>query len=83
MRKVEVEPEPMPKPDRVPVTPADKTGVTDPIGMLAIPVSPGPLTPSLCERRIPVFDGASRAGYRALARRDRAGGDRPVYRPGA
>lgn len=61
VRKVALEPEPMPKPDRVPVTAADKTGVTDPIGMLAVPASPGPLTPSLCERRIPVFDGASRA----------------------
>lgn len=61
VRKAEVEPEPSPKPDRVPVTAADTSGVTDPIGMLAVPVGPGPLTPSLCERRIPVFDGASRA----------------------
>lgn len=61
VRKVELEPEPMPKPDRVPVTAADTTRVTDPIGMLAVPVGPGPLAPSLCERRIPVFDGASRA----------------------
>ena len=61
VRKVELEPEPMPKPDRVPVTKADRTGVTDPIGMLAVPAGPGPLAPSLCERRIPVFDGASRA----------------------
>ncbi len=61
VRTVELQPEPMPKPDRVPVTAADKRGVTDPVGMLAIPMSPGPLTPTLCERRIPVFDGASRA----------------------
>ncbi len=61
VRKVELDPEPAPKPDRVPVTAADKTGVTDPIGMLAIPAGPGPLTSALCERRIPVFDGASRA----------------------
>lgn len=61
VRKAEVEPEPSPKPDRVPVTAADKSGVTDPVGMLAVPAGPGPLTPSLCERRIPVFDGASRA----------------------
>ena len=57
----EVEPEPAPKPDRVPVTAADRTGVTDPIGMLAVPVGPGDLAPALCDRRIPVFDGATRA----------------------
>ncbi|WP_409567559.1 DUF3108 domain-containing protein [Methylobacterium sp. J-030] len=61
VRKAEVEPEPAPKPDRVPVTAADRVGVTDPIGMLIIPIGPAPLTPSLCDRRIPVFDGATRA----------------------
>lgn len=61
VRKTEVEPEPAPKPDRVPLKPADTANVTDPIGMLAIPVSGGPLTPNLCDRRIPVFDGATRA----------------------
>ncbi|SFL62666.1 DUF3108 domain-containing protein [Methylobacterium pseudosasicola] len=61
VRKSEVEPAPVPKPDRVPVTAADTRSVTDPIGMLAVPVGPGPLVPSLCDRRIPVFDGAVRA----------------------
>ncbi len=61
VRRAEVEPEPAPKPDRVPVTAADRSGVTDPIGMLAVPVGPGPLAPALCDRRIPVFDGATRA----------------------
>lgn len=61
VRRAVVEPEPVPKPDRVPVTPADTTGVTDPIGMLAVPAGPGPLEPGLCDRRIPVFDGATRA----------------------
>lgn len=61
VRRAEVEPEPMPKPDRVPVTAADRTGVTDPVGMLAVPAGAAPLAATLCERRIPVFDGASRA----------------------
>ena len=61
VRKAELEPAPVPKPDRVPVTAADTAGVTDPIGMLAVPVGSGPLMPSLCDRRIPVFDGAVRA----------------------
>ena len=67
VRKAEVEPEPQPKPDRVPVTAADTTGVTDPIGMLAVQVGPGPLEPAMCDRRIPVFDGATRADI-ALSR---------------
>ncbi|TXN42098.1 DUF3108 domain-containing protein [Methylobacterium sp. WL30] len=67
VRKAEVEPEPQPKPDRVPVTAADTTNVTDPIGMLAVQVGPGPLVPAMCDRRIPVFDGAARADI-ALSR---------------
>ena len=61
MRSVAVEPEPPERPDRVPVKPADRAGVTDPVGMLAVPVPDGPLSPGLCDRRIPVFDGTSRA----------------------
>jgi hypothetical protein len=61
VRKAEVDPEPAPKPDRVPVTAADRIGVTDPVGMLIVPAGSGPLTPALCDRRIPVFDGATRA----------------------
>ena len=61
VKKTEVEPEPAPKPDRIPVTAADTTNVTDPIGMLVVPAGSGPLTPALCDRRIPVFDGATRA----------------------
>lgn len=67
VRKAEVEPKPQPKPDRVPVTAADTTGVTDPIGMLAVQVGAGPLAPAMCDRRIPVFDGATRADI-ALSR---------------
>lgn len=61
VRKAEVDPGPAPKPDRVPVTAADRVGVTDPVGMLIVPAGSGPLTPALCDRRIPVFDGATRA----------------------
>ena len=61
VQKAEVEPEPQPKPDRVPVTAADRTGVTDPIGMLVVPVGAGALAPEMCDRKIAVFDGATRA----------------------
>lgn len=59
-RDESVEPPPSPAPDRIPVAPQDKVGVVDPLTMLAIPLS-GPLDPTLCERRIPVFNGAARA----------------------
>jgi hypothetical protein len=61
VRSVTLEPAAPPRPDRVPVTAKDKAGVTDPVGMLAIPVGPVPLTPELCDRRIPVYDGSSRS----------------------
>lgn len=61
VRKAEVEPEPAPKPDRVPVRPADLIGVTDPVGMLIVPEGSASLTASLCDRRIPIFDGVVRA----------------------
>lgn len=60
-RDVTVEPEPTPRPDRVPVTAQDRTGIVDPLSMLAVPAGSGPLAPGLCDRRIAVFDGASRA----------------------
>ncbi len=61
VRTASVDPAPMPRPDRIPVSDADKAGVTDPVGMLAIPAPSGNLDPSLCNRRIPVFDGSTRA----------------------
>lgn len=47
VHRAEVEPAPMPKSGRVPVMAADTRGVTDPIGMLAVPVESEPLMPSL------------------------------------
>jgi hypothetical protein len=61
VRSVALEPEPPPRPDRVPVAPAHRSGVTDPVGMLAIPVGDAPLAPGLCDRRVAVFDGSSRS----------------------
>ncbi len=65
MRAAEVEPAPTPRPDRVPVAPQDRVGVLDPLTMLMVPLPPGDLAgaldPALCDRRIPVFDGATRA----------------------
>jgi len=61
VRTAEVEPAPPPHPDRIAVRPADRAGVTDPVAMLALPVGDGPIDPSLCDRRVPVFDGSSRS----------------------
>lgn len=49
-------------PDRVPVDNAHKRGVVDPIGALLMPVRTGvaPGDPAICDRTIPVFDGAAR-----------------------
>ena len=60
-RDVVLDPEPTPRPDRVPVTPADRTGIVDPLSMLAVPLDGAALDPGLCARRLPVFDGAARA----------------------
>jgi hypothetical protein len=61
VRSASVEPPPTPRDDRVPVAPEDKVGVVDPLTMLTIPLGAASLDPGLCDRRIPVFDGASRA----------------------
>lgn len=48
--------------DRVPVANSHKRGVVDPIGAMLMPVSAGvaPGDPAICDRTIPVFDGAAR-----------------------
>jgi hypothetical protein len=61
VRSASVAPPPTPREDRVPVAPEDKVGVVDPLTMLTIPLGAAPLDVALCDRRIPVFDGASRA----------------------
>ncbi|GLS44607.1 DUF3108 domain-containing protein [Methylobacterium brachythecii] len=60
VKSAAVDPMPTPRPDRLPVAAGDKVGVTDPVGMLAIPAPSGPLEPSICDRRIPVYDGLTR-----------------------
>jgi hypothetical protein len=61
VRSATVEPPPTPRPDRVPVAPEDLIGVVDPLTMLMIPLGSQALDPALCDRRIAVFDGATRA----------------------
>ncbi|MDQ0396066.1 DUF3108 domain-containing protein [Labrys monachus] len=55
-------PEPAPRPDRVPVTLADKRGVIDPLSALLVPVagSVNVLSADACRRKLPIFDGAQR-----------------------
>lgn len=62
----EIKPEPTPRPDRVPVTPADKRGVIDPLSAMIVPVPAGgrALDPALCARTLPIFDGGQRFDIR-------------------
>lgn len=55
---VEIAPPFEPKPDRVPLTEADKRGVVDPLSALVMPAAS--LGPAACNRRLPVFDGYTR-----------------------
>jgi hypothetical protein len=59
---VEITPPIEPHPDRVPVAPAHRQGVLDPLSALLMPASTrgDVLDAGNCDRTIPVFDGASR-----------------------
>lgn len=47
------------KPDRVPVTPAHKTGILDPLGSVLM-VTAAAKPEDACNRTLPIFDGAQR-----------------------
>jgi hypothetical protein len=53
---------PLPKRNRVPVTEADRHGVTDPMTAMLIPVAPGEdvLAPASCDHVLTIFDGQRR-----------------------
>jgi hypothetical protein len=55
-------PEPPGKPDRVPVSEADRAGVVDPLTAMLIPVAAGGdlLAHEGCNRTLPIFDGRRR-----------------------
>jgi hypothetical protein len=57
-----VEPPPMPNPDRVPVTDAHRRGVLDPMtaALVRVPGNSELITPEVCRRTLPVFDGRMR-----------------------
>jgi hypothetical protein len=59
---VEIVPPLEERPDRVPLGPADKRGILDPLtAMVAIPVNRArPLDPANCNRTLPVFEGTQR-----------------------
>lgn len=59
---VEVRPPLDPADDRVPVTPANKLNVMDPISALVMPAprADRPLDPAGCDRKLAVFDGVAR-----------------------
>jgi hypothetical protein len=61
VQKAEIVPPLEPKPDRVAVEDAHKKGVIDPVSAFLMPVNgANPLDPAACNRRIPIYDGASR-----------------------
>lgn len=61
IRQISVEPPPKTK-DTIPITDADKRGVTDPLSALVMPVAGtgDVLDKSSCDRTLPVFDGRQR-----------------------
>ena len=54
--------EPLPRPDRLAVTEADRRGVNDPLTAMLIPAQAGgdPLASANCKRVLPIFDGRRR-----------------------
>jgi hypothetical protein len=59
---VDISPPFVDKPDRVPLGPADKRGVVDPVGAVILPAraSEPLLSPAACDRKVPIFDGYTR-----------------------
>lgn len=57
-----IEPEPQPQPDRIPVTEAQRKGVTDPMtgSLLRVGGNGDPVGPDACRATMPVFDGRMR-----------------------
>jgi hypothetical protein len=60
VKQLSVEPPPEPKPDRIPLTDANKRGITDPISSGIFSVGDKGLTPEVCQRTAPIFDGRIR-----------------------
>jgi hypothetical protein len=51
---------PLPPRPRVPVTDADRRGVIDPVSALLMPTDSALLSPSMCRRTLPIFEGTER-----------------------
>lgn len=62
VKDLSAEPPMPPVPDRVPVTEAHKRGVTDPMtgGLIAVSGNGNIVTPEVCHRTLPIFDGRGR-----------------------
>jgi len=62
VQAVEISPPFDERPDRIPLSDADRRNIVDPVGGAVIPaVGPGPITSQMaCNRTIPVFDGYTR-----------------------
>ena len=62
VKDVSAEPPLPPTPDRVPLTEAHRRGVTDPMtgGLIAVAGQGEMVTPDVCRRTLPIFDGRGR-----------------------
>lgn len=62
VRNVSIEPETPPSRKNIPVTEADRRGISDPMsaGIIAAASAGAALTPSACERTLQIFDGTHR-----------------------
>jgi hypothetical protein len=60
VRGVEILPPIDERPDRIPVTAADKRGIVDPVSAMLVPVLAQSVGPEVCSRTLPVFDGYAR-----------------------
>lgn len=60
--KVEITPPYVQRPDRVPLSDADRRGIIDPLSsfVMAVPGSEDPIGPAACNRTLPLFDGGVR-----------------------
>lgn len=82
VRAVNITPAPRPRADVVPLTPAHRRGVVDPVGALVMPMSGNGelLSPAACARTLPVFDGRQRFDIRlAYDRMDKVTGPGKSY----
>ena len=69
VKQLAIEPPVEPKPDRIPLTDADKRGIIDPITAGVQPAGDKGASAEVCQRTVPVFDGRMRFDLRLSFKR--------------